>query len=173
MPESFREKGLRFPLIPEAASGGAGRSKGAACGEWSRRLPGSERRPGHQQRSASRKGSSDKVSKNVHAVYKRRDAWGVFGIGETLEEAVGIAKSGKGDFRRSIKGAGVHGGVRRIPRKNGADRTTGMQSFLQTSARPRRDESTFRVQTTRKSHAEFFEPAIVAADEKRRVRGTR
>ncbi len=132
-PQSFRRKRVCGSADTGSSGGGAGRSKGGSGAENGPDVAGIlNAGQDDQQRSASRKGSSDKVIERCLTRFnKRRDALGVFGIGETLEEAVGSAKSGKGDFRPVDQGSEAFTvAFAGFPEKNGADRTTGMQSFF-------------------------------------------
>jgi len=93
----------------------------------------------------------------------------MFGVGEALEEAVSGAKNGEArlgavDERREALVMALAG----LAEEHGMDGASGEQSFLDEAGALDADEATLRGQAAVKSHAELFEPAIVAAGEERR-----
>jgi hypothetical protein len=96
------------------------------------------------------------------------DSLRVLGIGEAFKEAVGGAENGKSHF-----GPVDEGGEAFVmtfagfAEEHGLDAAAGAQGFFDEAGTFDADESAFGWQSAAQSHAEFLEPAIVAAGEQR------
>src|SRR5258705_52056 len=89
--QSLRRERVCRAADAGSGSGGAGRAEGGSSAQDRSHVAGIlNAGQDDQQRSASRNGGADKVIESCLArLNERRDALGMFGIGETFEEAVG------------------------------------------------------------------------------------
>jgi hypothetical protein len=97
---------------------------------------------------------------------QRSDALRMFGVGEAFEEPVGGLQNREGDFRTIDIGCKTFAmAFAGFAEEHGANGTTGTKRFFDKADTFDADGARLSGKAAAESHAEFLEPAIVAAGE--------
>src|SRR6266850_3747135 len=94
----------------------------------------------------------------------------MLGIGETFEKTIGGVERGKGHLRPvNDRRETLMMAFAGFAEEHSLDAAAGEQDFFDEPGAFDADESIFRRESAAERHAEFFEPAIVAAGDERRL----
>ncbi len=166
--QGFRRKGAGSAGL---AGGGRDRTGGAESGGGAQDganvagiLNASEN---HEKWSAGRSGCVEQfVESGCARVDESGDALRMLGVGKAFEEAVGGAQNGESHFRPANKRSeAIVMALAGFAEENRFDAAAGTKRFFDEADAFDADRAGFRGQTAAERHAEFLEPAVVAASE--------